>query len=93
MIAYNQHAISMQSAVAADEPPVGRCRVGRGRVGRDQQWGDAVWGEAVWGDTSDEMPASTARELSSSDQPGMSFSFEAPEPKNRTSCPKKEAWG
>ena len=101
--ACNQNAISMQSAVAADEPPVGRCRVGRcrvgrgrvgrcrvgrgrvgrGRVGRDQQWGD----------TSDEMPASTARELSSSDQPGMSFSFEAPEPKNRTSCPKKEAWG
>jgi len=56
-------------------------------------WGDAVWGDQQWGDTSDEMPASTARELSSSDQPGMSFSFEAPEPKNRTSCPKKEAWG
>ena len=34
-------------------------------------WGDAdqLWGDA--GGTSDEMPASTARELSSSDQPGI----------------------
>ena len=96
--ACNQNAISMQSAVAADEPPVGRCRVGRGRVGRCRVGRGRVGRGRVgrdqqWGDTSDEMPASTARELRSSDQPGMSFSFEAPEPKNRTSCPKKEAWG
>ena len=62
---------------------VGRCR---SAVGREPLWGDA-------GGTSDEMPASTARELSSSDQPGISFSFEAPEPKNRTSCPKKDVRG